>query len=163
MRASGDVGAVLVHIDLDGDHVEPSSLAALAAGRAVASSWGATLYAALIAHDPNARRDPGGDDPTAPIRLHSTTDLSDVQNELGLAGADKIVVYGAPLMAVHGAGLPPIWVFALAIPLSMVGTAAGGVVLNRLSDLNFKRYLRLILSVIGLVYLAQAVRLFWLG
>jgi uncharacterized membrane protein YfcA len=75
----------------------------------------------------------------------------------------KIVVYGAPLMAVHGRGLPPLWVFALAIPLSMAGTAAGGLLLNRLSDVNFKRYLRLILTVIGAVYLAQAARLFWLA
>ena len=68
----------------------------------------------------------------------------------------KVAVYGAPLIAVHGRGLPPWWVFALAIPLSMVGTAAGGLVLNRLSDVNFKRYLRLILTVIGVAYLIQA-------
>ena len=42
----------------------------------------------------------------------------------------------------------------------MLGTAAGGVVLNRLSDVDFKRYLRLILTVIGAAYLAQAVRLY---
>jgi uncharacterized membrane protein YfcA len=75
----------------------------------------------------------------------------------------KIVVYGAPLIAVGGKGLPPAWVFVLAVPLSIAGTTAGGVLLNRLSDVNFKRYLRLILSVIGLAYLAQAARLFWLG
>ena len=56
--------------------------------------------------------------------------------------------------------MPPLWVFALAIPLSMVGTAAGGILLNRLSDINFKRYLRLILSVIAVTYLAQAARLY---
>jgi uncharacterized membrane protein YfcA len=72
----------------------------------------------------------------------------------------KIVVYGAPLFASGGKGVPPVWVFALAIPLSMLGTAAGGVVLNRLSDVDFKRYLRLILTGIGAVYLAQAVRLY---
>ncbi len=72
----------------------------------------------------------------------------------------KIVVYGAPLIAAGGAGIPPWWVFALAIPLSMLGTAAGGVLLNRLSDVDFKRYLRLILTAIGAVYLVQAVRLY---
>jgi uncharacterized membrane protein YfcA len=72
----------------------------------------------------------------------------------------KIVVYGAPLFASGGKGVPPLWVFALAIPLSMLGTAAGGIVLNRLSDVDFKRYLRLILTVIGAVYLVQAVRLY---
>lgn len=75
----------------------------------------------------------------------------------------KIVVYGAPLLAVGGKGLPPPWVFAIAIPLSMLGTAAGGLVLDKLSDVNFKRYLRLILTVIGLAYLAQAGRLFISG
>lgn len=75
----------------------------------------------------------------------------------------KIVVYGTPLLAAHGKGLPPTWVFAVAIPLSMLGTWLGGFVLNALSDVNFKRYLRLILSVIGVVYLAQAGRLFLLA
>jgi len=72
----------------------------------------------------------------------------------------KVVVYGAPLLALHGKGLPAAWVFALAIPLSMAGTALGGLVLNRLSDVNFKRYLRAILTVIGAVYLVQAARLY---
>ncbi|HXA40360.1 MAG TPA: TSUP family transporter [Phenylobacterium sp.] len=72
----------------------------------------------------------------------------------------KIVVYGAPLIATGGKGIPPWWVFALAVPLSMLGTAAGGLLLNRLSDVDFKRYLRLILTVIGAVYLAQAARLY---
>jgi uncharacterized membrane protein YfcA len=72
----------------------------------------------------------------------------------------KVVVYGAPLVAAGGKGIPPWWVFALAIPLSMLGTAAGGILLNRLSDVDFKRYLRLILTVIGAVYLAQAARLY---
>ncbi len=76
----------------------------------------------------------------------------------------KIVVYGAPLIAAkQDGGVPPLWVFALAIPISMAGTAAGGLVLNRLSDVNFKRYLRLILTVIGIAYLIQAARLFILG
>ena len=72
----------------------------------------------------------------------------------------KIVVYGAPLFARGGKGMPPWWVFALAVPLSMVGTVAGGYVLDRLSDVNFKRYLRLIVTVIGAVYMVQAARLY---
>ena len=72
------MGAVLVHIDLDGDRIVASSLAALSAGRAVASSWGATLYAALIVHDPSAKQ--------------SVPKLDGVQTALARAGADKIVV-----------------------------------------------------------------------
>ena len=75
----------------------------------------------------------------------------------------KIIVYGAPLFAAGSKGVPPLWVFAFAIPLSMLGTAAGGILLNRLTDVDFKRYLRLILTVIGAVYLVQAARLYWLG
>jgi uncharacterized membrane protein YfcA len=74
--------------------------------------------------------------------------------------AMKIIVYGAPLFAAGGKGVPPLWVFAFAIPLSMLGTAAGGLVLDRLSDVDFKRYLRLILTVIGAAYLVMAVRLY---
>jgi uncharacterized membrane protein YfcA len=74
----------------------------------------------------------------------------------------KVVVYGAPLFlgGAGGKGLPPWWVFAFAVPLSMLGTVAGGYVLDRLSDVNFKRYLRVIVTVIGVVYLVQAARLY---
>jgi uncharacterized membrane protein YfcA len=72
----------------------------------------------------------------------------------------KIVVYGAPLIASGGQGMPPAWVFVLAVPLAMLGTVAGGYVLDRLSDVNFKRYLRLIVTAIGVVYMVQAVRLY---
>jgi uncharacterized membrane protein YfcA len=72
----------------------------------------------------------------------------------------KIIVYGAPLWVSGGKGMPPAWVFALAVPLAMLGTVAGGYVLDRLSDVNFKRYLRLIVTAIGVVYMAQAVRLY---
>jgi uncharacterized membrane protein YfcA len=75
----------------------------------------------------------------------------------------KVAVYGAPLIAVGGRGLPPWWVFAGAVPLSMVGTAVGGIALDRMSDVDFKRYLRLILTGIGALYLAQAAQLYWHG
>ena len=73
----------------------------------------------------------------------------------------KILVYGAPLIvAGQTASLPPPWVFALAIPVSMVGTAAGGWVLDRMSDVNFKRWTAWIVTAIGLFYLIQAAH-FW--
>jgi len=75
----------------------------------------------------------------------------------------KIVVYGAPLIAAQGKGLPAWWVFALAVPLSMAGTAVGGVILDRLSDVNFKRWTRLIVTGIGITYLVQAGQLFLHG
>jgi uncharacterized membrane protein YfcA len=72
----------------------------------------------------------------------------------------KIVVYGAPLFSAGGKGMPPWWVFALAIPLSMAGTAVGGLILDRLSDINFKRWTRWIVTGVGITYLFQAAQLF---
>ena len=68
----------------------------------------------------------------------------------------KIIVYGAPLLAVGSSGVPPWWVFALAIPASMLGTTVGGWVLDRLSDANFKRWTAWIVTAIGLFYLWKA-------
>jgi hypothetical protein len=95
------VAAVLVHIDLDGGRPHASSLHALAAGRAVASSWGATLYAAVIARDPDLRSE-------APARgvLRVPGDaqaIEIVRSALASGGADKIVV------ALTDAALAPLW------------------------------------------------------
>ena len=74
----------------------------------------------------------------------------------------KIIVYGAPLLAAGTTGtLPSLWVFALAIPASMLGTAAGGWVLDRMTDTNFKRWTAWIVTLIGVFYLIKAANL-WL-
>jgi uncharacterized protein len=75
----------------------------------------------------------------------------------------KIVVYGAPRIARGGKGLPPWWVFAFAVPLSMAGTAVGAMVLERLSDVHFKAMSRLIVTATGLVYLVGAAQLYLRG
>jgi hypothetical protein len=80
---STDVAAVLVHIDLDGNRPSRSSMVALAAGRQIASSWGATLYAAMIASE--------------------ATGLDDIETALARGGADKVVV------ATTDAPLAPLW------------------------------------------------------
>ncbi|MDZ4374508.1 MAG: TSUP family transporter [Phenylobacterium sp.] len=73
----------------------------------------------------------------------------------------KIIVYGAPLMTTTSvAGMPPLWVFAVAAPLSMLGTMAGGAVLDRMSDVNFKRWTRWIVTAVGVGYLIRAAQLF---
>lgn len=72
----------------------------------------------------------------------------------------KIIVYGAPLAwAGQSDALPPLWVFALAIPLSMLGTMAGGWVLDRMTDGDFKRWTRWIVTAIGLFYLWKSISL----
>lgn len=106
------MGAVLVYIDLDGDRPHPASLAALAAGRAVASSWGATLYAALVAYDPASdRRSP--DSTAQVVTTANIPQIEAVQSVLARAGADKVVV------AVTDVPFAPLW--------SSIGTAWQGV------------------------------------
>jgi uncharacterized protein len=74
----------------------------------------------------------------------------------------KISLYGWILSSSRTASLPPWWLFALAIPASMLGTTAGGWVLNRMSDVNFKRWTAWVVTLIGLFYLAKAAQL-WMG
>lgn len=70
----------------------------------------------------------------------------------------KIIVYGMPLLVSRRVGMPPAWVFAFAIPASMFGTVCGGWVLDRISDLNFKRLSAWIVTGIGAVYLVKAAQ-----
>jgi uncharacterized membrane protein YfcA len=68
----------------------------------------------------------------------------------------KVTVFGAPLVSADAKGMPPWWVFAFAVPLSMLGTVIGGWVLDRISDVNFKRWTAWIVTAIGLSYLVKA-------
>ena len=72
----------------------------------------------------------------------------------------KIAFWSAPVIAAAGlAAMPPFWLFALAIPISMTGTWLGGRVLDRMNDVNFKRWMRWLVTLIGAVYLLRAVGL----
>lgn len=76
-------------------------MTALAAARAVSSSWGATLYASLVAHDPS---EVGGADSTARVVAASRiAGIAQVQGELARAGADKV------LLAVTDTPVSPLW------------------------------------------------------
>ena len=69
----------------------------------------------------------------------------------------KIAFWSVPLLAASGiSAMPPVWLLALAIPLSMTGTWLGGLVLERMDDVNFKRWMRWLVTLIGVVYLARA-------
>jgi electron transfer flavoprotein alpha subunit len=98
------VAAVLVHIDVDpvDGRPNPSSLVALAAGRHVASSWGATLYAAVILHDEASDRAPS-DSVTKMVIAPTLPGLESLQARLARAGADKIVV------ALSAVTVEPLW------------------------------------------------------
>jgi uncharacterized membrane protein YfcA len=71
----------------------------------------------------------------------------------------KVIVYGAPLIGQGGKGMPPLWVFAAAVPLAMTGTVLGGRILDRLTDKHFLAWTRYIVTAIGLLYLLQAAGL----
>lgn len=100
------MAAVLVHIDLEGGRPHASSALALAAGRAVASSWGATLYAAVILHDPAVAGAAvtGSYDGVVQARVPGEARaIEAVRSALARAGADKIVV------AKTATTLAPLW------------------------------------------------------
>jgi len=76
-------------------------MVALAAGRHVASSWGATLYAAVLVHDPDHM--PG-----------DSKGIGDIESALAKGGADKVVV------AVSKSEIAPLW--------AAIGNAWQGVI-----------------------------------
>ena len=72
----------------------------------------------------------------------------------------KMVYFGIPLARGAGlTGLPPWWVFAAAIPAVMAGTFIGTQLLHRFFDVGFKRYTRILVTVIGGVYVWRGVSL----
>lgn len=71
----------------------------------------------------------------------------------------KIILYGLLLWQAGDQGIPPLWFFFLAILLSLAGTTAGAWVLDRISDVNFKRWTAWIVTGIGAVYLFKAAQL----
>ena len=74
-----------------------------------------------------------------------------------LAHLAKVAVYGAALGA-GGSGVP--WsVVLLGVPLSLVGTAIGARLLDRMSEASFATTTRWVVTGIGAAYLVQAARL----
>jgi uncharacterized membrane protein YfcA len=74
-----------------------------------------------------------------------------------LAHLAKVAVYGAALGA-DGPGVP--WlVVLLGVPLSVLGTALGARLLDRMTDAGFARTTRWVVTAIGAAYLVQAARL----
>jgi uncharacterized protein len=68
----------------------------------------------------------------------------------------KIAVFGAPMLAQGVKAMPPWWTFALAIPMSMVATLLGGRLLDAMHDHHFRHWTRIIVTIVGLIYLGKA-------
>lgn len=74
----------------------------------------------------------------------------------------KIVVYGAPFLLERAEGMPPAWVFAVAVPLSVVATMIGARILDRMTDKSFLEWTKWIVTATGVLYLARAAQL-WMS
>jgi electron transfer flavoprotein alpha subunit len=99
------MACVLVHIEADGDQPTPASLAALGEGRRVATSSGATLYAAVVV--PADRGDPrkaGRAQTPSRVQIPATVAHEALVDALGRHGADKVVFVTA-----DGPVLPVLW------------------------------------------------------
>lgn len=73
----------------------------------------------------------------------------------------KIGFWSVPIVTAAGWGaLPPWWLFALAIPLSMIGTRLGKQVLERMTDVNFRKWMKGLVTAIGCVLLLRAAGLY---
>ena len=74
-----------------------------------------------------------------------------------LAHAVKIGFWSVPVIMAAGFGaMPPLWFFVVAVPLSMLGTTLGGKVLERMTDVNFKKGMKYLVTLIGIVMFARA-------
>ena len=72
----------------------------------------------------------------------------------------KIAYFGIPLMRAQGlADLPPLWVLAFAIPAVVIGTKIGTSLLDRFSDVGFRKYTRILVTAVGVVYVLRGLAL----
>jgi uncharacterized membrane protein YfcA len=74
-----------------------------------------------------------------------------------LAHLVKIAFWGAALFAASADTLlPPLWFFAAAVPLSMLGTTLGGKLLEKMTDIDFRFWMRWLVTAVGIFMLIRA-------
>jgi uncharacterized membrane protein YfcA len=72
----------------------------------------------------------------------------------------KIAYFGVPLVLAEGlSDLPALWVFLVALPCVVAGTKLGTTLLNRFSDIGFRKYTRVLVTLIGVVYILRGLAL----
>ncbi len=72
----------------------------------------------------------------------------------------KIGYFGIPLLRAAGlSDLPPIWVLVIALPAVIIGTKIGTSLLERFSDVGFRKYTRILVTVVGAVYVLRGLSL----
>ena len=75
----------------------------------------------------------------------------------------KVLFYGGAILMAGGGGFAPPWLLVGACALAVLGVSLGAKVLDKLTDINFKRYTRLIVTAVGIMYLVRAGQLFLSG
>lgn len=81
-----------------------------------------------------------------------------------MAHGVKIAFWGFPLSALLGtpegaSSFPPLWALAAVVPLSLLGTWVGGLVLERMTDANFRMWTKWIVTATGAVCIVQGLML----
>ena len=72
----------------------------------------------------------------------------------------KILYFGIPLITAQGlADLPPVWVLVFAIPAVIIGTKIGTSLLEKFSDVGFRKYTRILVTCVGAVYVLRGLSL----
>lgn len=72
----------------------------------------------------------------------------------------KIAYFGIPLLKLSGVNdLPPIWVLVIAVPVVVLGTKLGTLLLERFSDIGFRKYTRIIVTIVGAIYVWRGLAL----
>ena len=78
-----------------------------------------------------------------------------------LSHAIKIGFWTVPVVTAAGwSAMPPLWLFAASIPRSMLGTRLGKSVLERMTDVNFRHWMKGLVTAIGCVLLLRAAGLY---
>lgn len=73
----------------------------------------------------------------------------------------KIGFWSVPVISAAGwSAMPPWWLFAAAIPLSMLGTTLGKRILERMNDAGFRKWMKGLVTAIGVVLLLRAAGLY---
>ena len=80
--------------------------------------------------------------------------------------ASQVLSHGVKIAYYAGAALdlaaaPPLWMLALAVPLSVAGTTLGARVLDAMSDAHFRNWTKWIVTGVGAVYVVRGLLLIW--
>lgn len=72
----------------------------------------------------------------------------------------KIGYFGIPLLKAEGlSDLPPWWVLVAAVPAVVLGTKIGTSLLEHFSDVGFRKYTRILVTIVGAIYVLRGLSL----